>query len=113
MKRTYKVHKNYIVDPRGCKIYNDIKRHPLLLLDDKKGQIYNVQSVGLSANGTPFVTLKMNLDIGCARLPKDMMPWVKCMLKMQSNNHVRLFPHYVKFGTTNGGEHYAQFVESF
>lgn len=92
--------KEYFYNQRGAKIYKDISKQPYLPLSEGKNKYY-VLSVGFSKNGEPLVTVSINDEVRCYRMPDEYRDWVMTMVGI-ANSGQNFFPGEVVFSLVDG-----------
>ncbi len=91
--------KEFFIGNSGQKIYKDINKHQYLDLTQEK-QTYYVLNVGITNEGQPTITVKVNECIECFRLPNQMSDWVlTCIGFANAGNN--LFPSNTLFTKIN------------
>ncbi len=92
--------KEYVLNKRGAKVYNDINNQPKLEFE-KSSILCNVLSVGFSREGIPLVTIEEEKDIRCYRLPHDLVEWAVTLVGF-ANMGENMFPSKVRFSHRKG-----------
>lgn len=85
---------------RGGKVYFDSKKQPLLPLSGTS-QTFEVLSVGVDQNFTPTVTVLMDGEPACFRLPEELSEWA-CNVVGMALMGIRIFPANVTISKTKG-----------
>ena len=92
--------KEYFYNQRGAKVYKDISKQPYLPLSEGKNKYY-VLSVGFSKNGEPLVTISVNDEVLCYRIPDEYRDWAMTMVGI-ANSGQKFFPGEVEFSLVGG-----------
>lgn len=91
--------KEYFIGNSGQKIYKDITKHQYLNLTQQE-QTYYVLNVGITNEGHPTITVKVNKCVECFRVPHQMTEWVLSCIGF-ANAGDNPFPSYTKFTNIN------------
>lgn len=90
----------YYYNQRGAKVYKDIAMQPYLPLSEGQNKYY-VLSVGFSKKGEPLVTVSVNDEVLCYRLPDEYCDWALTMVGMANSGQI-FFPEEVEFSLVDG-----------
>lgn len=63
----------FYLNQRGAKVFKEISKNPMINISD--GDIYHVLSVGFFKERIPNITIEINSEILCYRLPIDLIDW--------------------------------------
>lgn len=98
---------DYFRNNRGAKVYFDIKKQPILKLNEGQNRFY-VLSVGTSKEGVPLVTIVGEPENKCYRLPNQLSEWAITAAGMAMMG-AKMFPSEVIF-TKIKGNYYADIL---
>jgi len=88
-------HEDYCDNQQGAKVYFDIRKQPLLYINDN-GICYEILSVGFAKEFVPVVTVKQNETAFCYRLPNELTEWATSCVAF-ANAGTNMFPAKVVF----------------
>lgn len=91
---------DYFRNNRGARVYFDIKKQPILKLNEGQNRFY-VLSVGNSKDGCPLVTIADEPENICYRLPYQLGEWAMTVTGMAMMGE-NFFPSEVVFTKING-----------
>lgn len=88
------------LNPRGGKVYFDSRKQLLLPLHEG-AQTFDVLSVGVDQKFTPTVTILIDGESECFRLPDELSEWACSVVRMAAMG-INLFPTKVTFSNIDG-----------
>lgn len=91
--------KDFFYNQKGAKVFVDATRQPILPV--KRGEIFEVLSVGIGRDLIPLVTVLEEKQPVCYRLPDDLQGWAINIVGI-ANTGMNLLPSKVKFSSLNG-----------